>query len=383
MGERLLVTYHFSSTPAQAAARALGIALEQSTELPAGAEPERVHALGLPGRVEELSPLDGQPGAYAARISFPLELVEAGGITALATVLFGNTSMQADVTLAGAELPAALLAGYAGPSFGSAGLRAKLGAALGPLTCTALKPVGVGVDELAALAGRFARAGIHLIKDDHGFLDQAYAPFAERVAACQAAVVAASAQAGERSLYVPHISGGLDAMRCRVDLCLALGIEAVMVAPMVVGLPAFEAIAGEAAAAGLLLLAHPALSGATRMAPDFLLGRVFRLLGADAVIFVNHGGRFGTPPATCAALADNLRSEWGALKRALPVPAGGMTPARVGEMVRFYGAEVVLLVSGALYPADAALDERARAFVQAARTAPVQQASALEGTRTA
>lgn len=383
MGQRLLVSYHFPSTPEQAAARALGIALEQSTELPAGAEPERVHALGLPGRVEELAPLEGRPGVYAARISFPLELVEAGGITALATVLFGNTSMQADVTLAGAELPAALLAAYPGPRQGSAGLRAKLGAAHGPLTCTALKPVGVGAGELATLAGRFARAGIHLIKDDHGFLDQGYAPFAGRAAACQAAVAVVAGRVGERSLYVPHISGGLDAMRRRVDLCLALGIEAVMVAPMVVGLPAFETIAREAAAAGLLLLAHPALSGATRMAPDFLLGRLFRLLGADAVIFVNHGGRFGTPPATCAALAENLRGPWGALKPALPVPAGGMTPARVAEMVAFYGPEVVLLVSGALYPADAALDDRARAFVQAARSASMQQAPALEGTRTA
>jgi NAD(P)-dependent dehydrogenase (short-subunit alcohol dehydrogenase family) len=40
----------------------------------------------------------------------------------------------------------------------------------------------------------------------------------------------------------------------------------------------------------LAFLAHPSLAGA-RMAPVALLGRLFRALGADAVIFPNHGGR--------------------------------------------------------------------------------------------
>lgn len=37
------------------------------------------------------------------------------------------------------------------------------------------------------LAGTFARAGLDIIKDDHGIADQARAPFAERVVACQRA----------------------------------------------------------------------------------------------------------------------------------------------------------------------------------------------------
>ncbi|MGL4650717.1 MAG: ribulose 1,5-bisphosphate carboxylase, partial [Caldilineaceae bacterium] len=93
---------------------------------------------------------------------------------------------------------------------------------------------------------------------------------------------------------------------------------------------------------------------------------LFRLLGADGVIFVNHGGRFGTPPATCRALANNLRQPWGHLLPALPIPAGGMTTARVPEMIDFYGEEVALLISGALYPADEHLESRAAAFVSAA-----------------
>lgn len=374
MGERLLVRYQFPATSEQAPARALGIALEQSTELPAGAEPARIHALGLPGRVEALAELPDQPGIWEAVISLPADLVTAGDPGALLNVLFGNTSLQPDVTLVDADLGESVLDSYPGPRSGIDGVRALVGAPTGPLTCTALKPVGLAPDDLAALAGRFARAGIHLIKDDHGIVDQAYAPFAQRVAACQRAVDEANAATGLRAVYAPHLTGTLTRLRERLEIAHRSGVRGIMVAPMLVGLPAFCEIAGDAAERGMIVLAHPAFSGAARMAPDLLLGSLFRICGADAVIFVNHGGRFGTPPATCRALAHNLRRPWGALRPALPVPAGGMTPDRVPEMVDFYGQDVLLLVSGALYPADEGLDDRARVFVAAAQTKEVFRA---------
>ena len=69
------------------------------------------------------------------------------------------------------------------------------------LTCSALKPQGVPPARLAQLAEQFARGGIDFIKDDHGLADQAYSPFAERVAAVAGSV--------GRTRYVPSLSGGL------------------------------------------------------------------------------------------------------------------------------------------------------------------------------
>ena len=43
--------------------------------------------------------------------------------------------------------------------------------------------------------------------------------------------------------------------------------------------------------------------------------------------------------------------DWHGLKPAVPVPAGGMTIDRVGEMLDFYGSEVMLLIGGALLEA--------------------------------
>jgi ribulose-bisphosphate carboxylase large chain len=47
----------------------------------------------------------------------------------------------------------------------------------------------------------------------------------------------------------------------------------------------------------------------------------------------------------------------------VPVPAGGMTTDRVPEMLDFYGADVMLLIGGALLDARERLTEATAAFV--------------------
>jgi ribulose-bisphosphate carboxylase large chain len=99
------------------------------------------------------------------------------------------------------------------------------------------------------------------------------------------------------------------------------------------------------------------------MAPPFLFGKLFRMLGADALVFPNHGGRFGYAPQLCHDLARTALAEWGDVKTAIPVPAGGMAIERVGEMLDFYGSEVMLLIGGALLEARERLTEATAAFV--------------------
>jgi ribulose-bisphosphate carboxylase large chain len=51
------------------------------------------------------------------------------------------------------------------------------------------------------------------------------------------------------------------------------------------------------------------------------------------------------------------------LRPAVPVPAGGMTTDRVAEMLDFYGANVMLLIGGALLAAREGLRAATSAFV--------------------
>jgi ribulose-bisphosphate carboxylase large chain len=100
-----------------------------------------------------------------------------------------------------------------------------------------------------------------------------------------------------------------------------------------------------------------------RISPAALLGKLFRLLGADAVIFPNYGGRFGYSAETCRRLAASLLEPLPGLKTATPVPAGGMSPARVPELLDFYGPDCMLLIGGALLEARERLADAASSFV--------------------
>ncbi len=164
---------------------------------------------------------------------------------------------------------------------------------------------------------------------------------------------------------MPSLSGDLDAMRRQIAVARTVGIDTVMVAPMIVGLSNFHRLVREHP--DLAFLAHPSMAGAARIAPPLLLGKLFRMLGADAVVFPNHGGRFGYSPDTCRALARSALAERDGLRPSVPVPAGGMTIDRVGEMLDFYGAEVMLLIGGALLEARDRLLEATAAFVAAVR----------------
>jgi ribulose-bisphosphate carboxylase large chain len=97
-----------------------------------------------------------------------------------------------------------------------------------------------------------------------------------------------------------------------------------------------------------------------RIAPDLLIGGLFPMTGAAAVIFPSHGGRFGYSPATCQRLADRARRAG-----ALPVPAGGMTIARTPEILDFYGPDTMLLIGGNLLQAREDMTREAAAFTRA------------------
>jgi ribulose-bisphosphate carboxylase large chain len=93
-----------------------------------------------------------------------------------------------------------------------------------------------------------------------------------------------------------------------------------------------------------------------------LLGKLFRLFGADATIYPNYGGRFSFTPQTCGAIADAARGHFHGLRSCLPAPAGGMTLDRVPELLDFYGQDTMLLIGGSLLAAKGDLTQAAAAF---------------------
>jgi ribulose-bisphosphate carboxylase large chain len=360
---RIQAIYHVRSEASAIAARAQGIAVEQSVEMPLSAvEDARVMA-EIVGEVEDIADIGN--GVFAVRIGLAAETVcsQAGGGDAgqLLNMLFGNTSLQDDVALRDMTLPPELTKKFHGPRHGLAGLRQRVRVTSGrALTCSALKPQGMPSDALAALAARLARGGLDYIKDDHGLADQAYSPFATRVRAITAALRVATAETGNPTRYIPSLSGDAGSMKSQVAVARAEGIDTVMLAPMVAGVSTMQSLVN--AFPDMAFMAHPALGGVARIAPELLIGKLFPLFGADTVVFPTHGGRFGYSAQTCRDLAANARAIG---HGSMPVPAGGIRLARTADILDFYGPETMLLMGGCLLDAKSRLTEETAAFTAA------------------
>lgn len=356
---RITAVYRVAETASRIAARAEGIAIEQSVEMPLSAISNGTVLEDIVGRVEAITQLDDGAFEVSIGLSIATTGMEAGQ---LLNMLFGNTSIHPDVVLKDAVFPDELLDAFGGPRHGLSGLRARVGADVRPLTCSALKPQGSSARALADLAGQLARGGLDFIKDDHGLADQAYSPFAERVPRVAEAVREARVGDGGRTCYLPSLSGNLDQLRRQVEFARTEGIDAVLIAPVITGVAAFHTIARENP--DIAFMTHPSMAGAARIAPPLLLGKLFRLLGADATVFPNYGGRFGYSSAECRKLSEAALAPWGSLPATAPVPAGGMTRDRVAEMLQFYGNDVIVLIGGGLLAAGAKITQETAAFVE-------------------
>jgi ribulose-bisphosphate carboxylase large chain len=362
--DRILATYRIAASESGSRARAEALAIEQSVEMPLAAIGDDAVLREVVATVESIRPHAGD---------FEVVLGIAPSTTGreasqLMNMLFGNCSLQPEVELVDVQMPAGYEQSFPGPRYGIEGIRVVTGVNDRPLTCTALKPQGSSVEFLAHLARTFALAGIDVVKDDHGIANQAAHPFEQRVAAVQKAINEANRETGGNTVYAPTFSGGGLSLREQARVANEHGVKMALVAPMLVGIPAFVEMQVDLA---LPVLAHPAFAGSARIAPPLLLGKLFRLFGADATIFPNHGGRFGYSRETCVAIARAAREPWQEVRPALPVPAGGMSVDRVDEMVATYGRDSMLLIGGGLLTARDKLSEKAREFVRKVRDARV------------
>ena len=365
----LRVTYRLHASGPVAEQRALSLALEQSIEMPLAAVTDARVRREVVARVERLEP---QPdGCTLADIALSAETV-GGDAGQLMNMLFGNSSLHGDVEVVEVRVPEALTERFRGPLLGIDGIRDLTGVLDRPLTCTALKPIGSTLAELARITEIFADAGIDVIKDDHGWPARALASFEQRVVACQREVERVNRGRATRTLYAPALSGDAEVMREQLEFAQGHGVAMVLMTPMIAGVSNFNALRREFPA--MAFLAHPALAG-NQISPQALLGTLFRVFGADAVIFPNHGGRFSYTRSTCDAIATRLREPLAELRPALPVPAGGMSVERVPEIVADYGRDSMLLIGGNLLLAGERLAERSRDFVTAVAAASIEVAT--------
>lgn len=348
-GDEWVATYEIRGDRDRASRIAAAICIEQTVEFPEDLIDRDDIRREIFGRVVDLRRI--AEDRFTARIAYAVEIV-AGEVTQLLNVAFGNTSIQRGVKLTDLEVPESLTGVCVGPHFGTDDIRFLLDVADRPLVASALKPMGLGPRELADLAAAMVRGGVDLIKDDHGLTDQPFCGFRERVRAVASAVRNEADRRGRPCMYAPNVTADAGAVIERAAIAQDYA-GAVMIAPGLTGFAALHALAWTNQISRPILC-HPAMLGGFTSSDDggmshaMIYATLPRLLGADAVIFPNYGGRFPFTPSDCADIAAACRAPRDAMNACFPVPAGGMTLDRVGELVRFYGPDTILLIGGDL-----------------------------------
>jgi len=362
-GERFAVTYRLFGSENDSRAQTEDLCIEQTVEFPADEVPEGIIRDHVFGRIERFERIE--PDVFTAVISYAVEIA-ADELTQFLNVVFGNSSIKPGIRVVHLDLPLSLLDKFKGPRFGIEGMRRLLNVPTRPLLSTAIKPMGLSCSELAELAYQFALGGMDMIKDDHGLTDQCCSPFEERVKRCAEAVQRASRETGLPSLYVANITAPNAEVVKRARIAKAAGAGGLMVAPGLIGFDLMRELADDDSL-GLLVLTHPAMQGSfvtsrDGMSHGVVFGQLARLAGADATVFPNFGGRFSFSREECKEIAKAAREPMGNLKPIFPAPGGGMSLARVPEMLETYGRDLIFLIGGGLFRHGPDLVENCRYF---------------------
>lgn len=369
-GERFTVVYELFGGETECRATAREICVEQTVEFPESALPPGEIPDQILGRIEDFA--ETGRGTWEAEISYAVETAECE-FTQLLNVIFGNFSIKPGVRVSDIRLSPKLMATLKGPRFGIQGIRELLEEKDKPILFTALKPLGLSSENFANVIRTLAQNGIQIIKDDHGLADQVFSPFKERVKLCGEAVRQAYEETGRRALYVPNITAPFHQLRDRALYAKEHGAGGVMIAPGLVGLDAMKSIA-EDDEIGLPVFSHPAFSGSYVVNQQGFTcrsyyGQLMRMAGADAVIYPNYGGRFSLSVEECVSIAETCRGAMGHLRPSFVCPAGGMQLERIGDMLKNYGNDVMLLIGGGLFTCGVDLAENCRAFRDAVEEA--------------
>ncbi len=364
--DRIHASYRLSCAPHLAESLTRFIAYEQTVELPEALIASMPNAAELMestvGRVEELR----QTGenVFEAQISYSAELA-SNQLGQLLNLLYGNVSMLEGIRLMDARLPEQLLAQFSGPKHGVAGLRRLCGVYGRPLLATAVKPRGIPVEALSRMAYEFALGGGDIVKDDQNLVAPDFEAFKLRVDATAKAVARANDRIGKQCLYFPHLAAASQDMDRYLEFVYRLGLKGVLACPMVLGLDRARELT---ARHGLVLMAHPALTGAFTagnahgIEQSVLLGTLFRLAGADISVFPAPGGRFNYSAQQCAELKAALTGPLGQFNATMPGPSGGMRFDSIPQLAADYGQDAVFLIGGSLLAHSPDLVENTHVF---------------------
>ncbi len=296
---------------------------------------------------------DEDTGEFRAviKLGFPV-LMFTYSISSIISIIFGRISLYGRIKLVDLNFPDLFLEHFKGSNFGIYGLRQKLNIKHEPLLMVTLETYAQNSKEIANLLYQIGSAGADIIKENEAYFDDSLAPFEERIKYCLESKKKAEDFIGRKIIYAPNLTGSVDSLIDKAKKAVDLGVEAFVINVVPYGFDILQRLSEEVEA---VFIANPAFSGTLYQSKDYgieshtLFGKLFRLAGADIVIFPSPYGDYPLIHHHAMEVSEALKEKLSHLNPVFPAPSMGIYPQIVPQLFKDFGNQVVINVDEVPY----------------------------------
>ena len=378
--DELIVLFYFEPTEGIGRNEAIGrIASESSTGT-------WTTLFKLPPRMKKIMATGFEVNGNFVKVSYPLDLWEPGNAPQLLSGIAGNIfGMKAlkNLRLVDVSFPKEYIKHFKGPSHGIEGIRKMMGVQKRPLTGAVPKPkIGFSAAEHAQIGFETWMGGFDFVKDDENLTSTSFNKFEERVRFMTKMRDKAEQLTGDTKSAYLNITAETEIMKKRAKMLANYGWKYCMIDVVVSGISAVQTMRDYCADLGLAIHAHRAMHasfdrnlkhGITMQ----FLAKMMRLVGVTQIHAGTGVGKLVGSIDEVKRISDTLREKhvkartnlleqnWQHIKTAFPVSSGGLHPGLVPDVMRIFGNEVVILVSGGIHGHPEGTRAGAKAAMQA------------------
>jgi len=361
----LIVLFYFEPAPGISVKEAVGrIASESSTGT-------WTTLYRLPNRMKKLMATAFEVNGNFVKVAYPLDLWELGNAPQLLSGIAGNIyGMKAlkNLRLIDASFPLKYSGKFKGPNLGIEGLRKYFKVYDRPLTGAVPKPkIGFSASEHAKIGYETWMGGFDLVKDDENLTSTKFNRFEDRVKLMTKMRDKAEKETGVVKDALINITAETDVMKKRAKMLHDYGWKYAMIDVVVAGTSAVETMRETLGDYKMAIHAHRAMHAAFDKNPKHgmtmsFLAKMMRLIGVDQIHAGTAVGKLVGTRHEVMDIADVLRlkkikeekhhllkHDWGHIKPAFPVSSGGLHPGLVPDVMKIFGNDSILLVSGGIH----------------------------------
>mgnify|MGYP001585912573 CR=1 FL=1 len=325
----------------------------------------------MPPRMKKLMAHAYERDGGFVKVAYPFDLWEPGNAPQLLSGIAGNIfGMKAldNLRLIDIQLPKEYLRHFSGPRHGMAGVRKMMNVYNRPLLGAVPKPkIGFSDVEHANIGYETWMGGFDFVKDDENLTSTKFNNFDKRVKLLAKLRDKAEHATGDRKDAYINITAETDEMKRRAKLLHDYGFRYAMIDVVTCGFSSVQTLRETLGDYGMAIHAHRAMHAMFDKNPKhgmsmYMLAKLMRMIGVDQIHAGTAVGKLVGTATEVRNVSDTLREkkvseqknvrlsqDWHGIKQAFPVTSGGLHPGLVPDLMKLFGDECVMLVSGGIH----------------------------------